>query len=161
MTSLPQPASQPVESITTRSKNSKKPDARGGKSQSSTSRKNRAKTSKPPQSPSNGKLQKKGNKSQKGGEDEPVRKPPVKWEDQKNEKGKSAISILLNWLTTYENWTRYKLHDYYKSTTLELITSYLVENGIHDRIEKIVATKASDSLFLHFFQLLLLQCTCG
>ncbi|KAH9816166.1 hypothetical protein DFH28DRAFT_217583 [Melampsora americana] len=141
MSSLTQSASQPVEFTKTRSKNSKPANARGGKSQSSTSYKVRATTSKPLQSPSSVKKPRKGKNVQKLDEDAPCRKPPVRWEDQKNEKGESAISILLNWITTYENWSLYKSNNNYRSKTLEIITAYLVENGIHDRSGKIVASK--------------------
>ncbi|KAH9818495.1 hypothetical protein DFH28DRAFT_1023668 [Melampsora americana] len=141
MSSLPQPASQPVEFTKTRLKNSKPADARGGKSQSSTSYKVQATTSKPLQSPSSVKKPRKGKNVQKLDEDAPCQKPPVRWEDQKNEKGESAISILLNWITIYENWSLYKLNNNYRSKTLEIITSYLFKNGIHDRSGKIVASK--------------------
>ncbi|KAH9815488.1 hypothetical protein DFH28DRAFT_892657, partial [Melampsora americana] len=57
-------------------------------------------------------------------------KAPVRWEDNKNEKGESALSLPLNWITTYSNWARYKNRNIVKKNTIEHVIQYLAENGI-------------------------------
>ncbi|KAH9815618.1 hypothetical protein DFH28DRAFT_829005, partial [Melampsora americana] len=57
-------------------------------------------------------------------------KAPVRWEDDKNDQGESAMSLLLKWITTYGNWAQYKDGNFVKKTTVEGLIDYLADNGI-------------------------------
>ncbi|KAH9817442.1 hypothetical protein DFH28DRAFT_1124079 [Melampsora americana] len=71
-----------------------------------------------------------------------TRKAHVRWEDDKNEKGESAMSLLLNWITTYGNWARYKNRNIVKKNTIEHVIQYLAENGIAPRKVNAVLDKS-------------------
>ncbi|KAH9811295.1 hypothetical protein DFH28DRAFT_982815 [Melampsora americana] len=99
----------PVSPIKRNLRDATKPQ--NGKAQSSSSRK--ATTSKIPKVP---------------------KKAPVYWEDEKNSKGESAMSVLMNWITTYGNWSCYK--SLVKSRTVGEIVDYLAQHGFHGQTVK-------------------------
>ncbi|KAH9807194.1 hypothetical protein DFH28DRAFT_1140014 [Melampsora americana] len=102
----------------------------------------KATSSKIPKSDSTNKS--KGKKTKNSNDGGSTRKAPVYWEDEKNEKGESAISVLLNWITTYGIWTRYKDKNLVKSRTVEEIIDYLAKHGFYGRDVKNVEGKISD-----------------
>ncbi|KAH9807773.1 hypothetical protein DFH28DRAFT_1201906 [Melampsora americana] len=93
-----------------------------------------------------------GNKESSDKASNPIstQKAPVRWEDDKNKKGESAMSILLKWITTFGNWKQYKDGNIVKKTKIQLVIDYLAENGIDPQKIGAVAdknfTKGSDWL---------------
>ncbi|KAH9817059.1 hypothetical protein DFH28DRAFT_962987 [Melampsora americana] len=73
-----------------------------------------------------------------------TRKAPVRWEDDKNDQGESAMSLFLKWITTYGNWARYKDRNFVKKMTVEGLIDYLADNGIARRKVNTVMDKISN-----------------
>ncbi|KAH9809394.1 hypothetical protein DFH28DRAFT_1133629 [Melampsora americana] len=100
MSSLGQNINTPVSE--TKSKSSRR-STKGGKGKAQSSSTRQATTSKIPKYKPTDTSKKRKAKDTK--DDAPIRrrrKAPVKWEDDKNEKGETAMSLLLNWITTYD-----------------------------------------------------------
>ncbi|KAH9822194.1 hypothetical protein DFH28DRAFT_947898 [Melampsora americana] len=104
-----------------------------GKAQSSSSRK--ATTSKIQKVPkSQSKRKSKKQTAKEANDVASARKAPVYWEDEKTSKGESAMNVLMNWITTYVNWSRYK--SLVKSRRVEEIVDYLAQHGKISELEK-------------------------
>jgi hypothetical protein len=145
MTPVSQPTN-PLPSLENNQMKSKTPaKSKKGKTRSSSTQK--ASTSKIPKArtPSARKQAKRttttGTDESSDGASNPTATRRPRWEDDKNQKGESAMSLLLKWITTYGNWQRYKDGNIVKRTTIQLVIDYLAENGIAPRKIGAVADK--------------------